>query len=95
MRQFKLITILLFMFLNGISNSQTDCESGHWIKSKSKDGSIIILEDKSVWQVESVDTIDSKLWLRLDEIIVCDYKLINVDNDTTVEAKQIKSRRYY
>lgn len=66
------------------------CETGHWIQSKSDDGSIIIIEDGSVWQVDPVDTIDSSLWLVTDEIVACDDKLIDTDDGTTVEATHIK-----
>jgi hypothetical protein len=65
------------------------CEGGHWIKSVSSDGEIVVLEDGSIWQVDSLDTIDSALWLPTTNIVACDDKLINTDDDETVEAVRI------
>jgi hypothetical protein len=66
-----------------------DCEDGHWIKSVSSDGEIVLLEDGSVWQVDSADAIDSALWLPTTNIVACDDKLINTDDGETVEAVRI------
>jgi hypothetical protein len=65
------------------------CEDGHWIKSVSSDGEIVVLEDGSVWQVDSADAIDSALWLPITNIVACDDKLINTDDGETVEAVRI------
>ena len=66
-----------------------DCEDGHWIKSVSSDGEIVVLEEGSVWQVDSTDAIDSALWLPTTNIVACDDKLINTDDGETVEAVRI------
>jgi hypothetical protein len=66
------------------------CEDGHWIDSVSSDGRIIILEDGSVWEVDSLDRIDSSLWLPMSEIVACDDKLINTDDDEVVDATRIR-----
>ena len=68
------------------------CESGHWIEKKTSDGSIIILEDGSTWEIDPIDRIDTALWLVTENIIVCedDGVLINTDsNAEKVGAKQI------
>jgi hypothetical protein len=65
------------------------CENGHWVKSVSSNGEIVILEDGSVWQVDSVDAIDSALWLPTTNIVACDDKLVNTDDGETVEAVKI------
>lgn len=65
------------------------CESGHWIKSKSSDGSVIVLEDNSVWEIDSIDRIDSALWITIEQIIVCDGELINSDTGDKVSATQL------
>ena len=44
------------------------CESGYWSKSKSSDGSVVVLEDTSVWEINSIDRIDSILWLPIENI---------------------------
>lgn len=66
------------------------CESGHWVESVSGDGQIVKLEDGSIWQVNAVDAIDSMLWLPTTEIVVCDDKLINTDDNESVEATRIR-----
>lgn len=66
------------------------CESGHWIDSVMDDGGIIKLEDGSLWEVDSIDRIDSMLWLPISNIVVCPYKLINTDDDETVGARRIR-----
>lgn len=66
-----------------------DCEDGHWTKSVSSDGEIVVLENGSVWQVCSSDAIDSALWLPTTNIVACNDKLINTDDGETVEAVRI------
>ena len=69
---------------------QAYCESGHWIDEVSNDGSIVILEDSTVWKISSIDTITSMLWLPVTSITSCDYKLINIDNGEVVEARKLR-----
>lgn len=66
------------------------CEAGHWISSVSDDGDIVKLEDGSIWEIDSIDTIYSSLWLPLSEIVVCDDKLINTDDGETVGATRLR-----
>jgi hypothetical protein len=69
--------------------------SGHWIKSVSDNGRVVVLEDDSVWEISELDRSDVSLWLSNDEITVVDnpsnpfypYKLINTDQGETAEAK--------
>lgn len=70
--------------------SSSGCESQHWIDSVLGDGQIIKLEDGSVWQVDAVDAIDSALWLPTTDIVACDDKLINTDDNESVSAIQIR-----
>jgi hypothetical protein len=53
------------------------------------DGEILKLEDDSIWKVDSVDTVDSSLWIDTDNVTVCDGKLINTDDNSTVGARQL------
>lgn len=66
------------------------CEDGHWVESVSDDGTIVKLEDGSVWEVDSVDAIDSMLWLPITDIIACDDKLINTDDNEKVSARRLR-----
>lgn len=71
-------------------SGSSGCESGHWIDSVSSDGSIVKLEDGSVWQVDAGDTVDSSLWLPVSDIVACDDKLINTDDNESVGATRIR-----
>lgn len=68
--------------------------SGHWVKTTSSDGAVVVLEDGSTWQIESLSRIDSMLWLMADPIAVVDnprgmllYRLVNESSGDVVEAK--------
>jgi hypothetical protein len=66
------------------------CESGHWVDSVLSDGEVVKLEDGSIWQIDSVDTVDSSLWLETEDVIVCDGKLIDTDDHSSVGAHRLK-----
>jgi hypothetical protein len=74
----------------GRSRISGNCEDGHWIESVSSDGSIIKLEDGSVWEVDAGDTVDSMLWLPVSDIVACSGKLINTDDNESVGATRIR-----
>lgn len=82
----KKLLIIIYIFSTPI----LACEPGHWIKSKSSDGSVVVLEDNSVWEIDSIDTIDSALWLPVENIVVCDDELINSDTGDKVSATQLR-----
>lgn len=71
-------------------SSSSGCESGHWVDSVSSDGDIVKLEDGSIWEVDAVDAIDSALWLPTTDIVACDDKLINTEDNETVSARRIR-----
>lgn len=82
------IAILLVGAL--LAGSASACDDGHWIQSVSSDGRIVVLEDGSVWEVDPGDRIDSMLWLPVTDIVACDDKLINTDDDEAVNAIRIR-----
>src|ERR1700680_86778 len=43
---------------------------GHWIKSKADNGAIVILEDGSMWEINSLDRIDTALWLPIGNVTI-------------------------
>ena len=65
------------------------CESGHWVDSVLSDGKIVKLEDGSIWRVDNADTVDSSLWLTTEDVTVCEGKLINSDDESTVVAHRL------
>jgi len=81
---------------SGSSNNYTGSGGGHWIKSKSNNGSMIVLEDGSMWEINSLDQIDTALWLPITNITILkasqpvgDYKytLVNKDDGEKALAK--------
>jgi hypothetical protein len=55
----------------------------------SDDGDIIKLEDGSIWEVDAGDTVDSALWLPTTNVIVCEDKLINTDDNEKIGATRL------
>ena len=43
---------------------------GHWIKSKADNGAIVILEDGSMWEINSLDRIETALWLPISNVTI-------------------------
>lgn len=70
--------------------SAAACEDDHSIESVSSDGRIVTLKDGSVWEVDTVDRVDSKLWLPASEIVACDDTLINMEDGDFVKAVRIR-----
>ena len=68
----------------------SSCRDGEWITWKNDDGSLVTLSDGSTWEISPYDVIDSSLWLNTDSIVVCPGKLINIDDRTSVDARQIR-----
>ena len=73
-----------------LGQSSSGCESQHWVESVSDNGQLIQLEDGSIWEVDAGDAIDSALWLPTTDIVACDDKLINTDDNETVSAMRIR-----
>jgi hypothetical protein len=44
--------------------------TGHWIDEVSNNGRFITLEDGSLWDVQSIDQVDTALWLPITDITV-------------------------
>ena len=72
------------------ARSSDSCEGGHLIEEVMGDGAIVKLEDGSLWQVDAVDSVDSALWLPTTHIAVCDGKLINTEDNESVQAKRVR-----
>ena len=99
---FMVFTLLLlegiFLAFATVSSGQTyaGVGGGHWVSKKIDGGRFIKLEDGSLWEISSIDRINTMLWLVTEEITVIEsgnplypYKLINSDSGDTAEAKLI------
>lgn len=69
---------------------------GHWIKKVIERGSMVQLEDGSIWQISPLSKVDAILWLVTEQIVVTSsenplypYKLINTDGQSSAEVKLI------
>lgn len=70
--------------------------SGHWLKEKLDGGKMIRLEDSSIWEISTIDKINTMLWLPIDEITIIEsknpmypYSLVNSSQKNSAEAKYI------
>jgi hypothetical protein len=70
--------------------SASGCDDGHWIEDVLADGQILKLEDGSIWEVDATDTSTSWLWQPASDVIVCQDKVVNVDDGETVQVKRVR-----
>ena len=75
--------------------------SGHWIQENINSGSMIVLEDGSIWQIDPLDKIEAMLWLPISNITIIisnngslgyGYLLINTDDGEMAHAKYLGSK---
>ena len=78
---------------NSSPGSYTGSSGGHWIRSKADNGAIITLEDGSLWEINSLDRIDTALWLPITNVTILkasqpvgDYKYTLIDTDDGEKA---------
>jgi hypothetical protein len=71
-----------------VGGAYVGSSGGHWIQSTSNSGSIIVLEDGSMWEINAIDRIDTALWLPITDITVLkanspvgEYKYVLVNKD--------------
>ena len=84
------VGILLALVLSMGATIAQACESGHWIEEISGDGSVVLLEDGSVWLVDEINSVYSAIWLVTDDVIACAGKLINTDQGEVVQARRVR-----
>ncbi|UWM62292.1 hypothetical protein [Enterobacter sp. CP102] len=76
-----------------VAPAYAGCESGHWIQTKNDDGTLITLEDGSVWRVIDGGQVDSKLWLEVDDVLLCDDgTMINTSEQNEQVSVELLSR---
>ena len=90
MKRFGMLLAATVALMSAAGFAHADCEDGHWVKSVSSDGAIVILEDGSVWEIDSADQVDTALWLPMTNIVACDDKLIDTDDNEIAGATRIK-----
>jgi hypothetical protein len=74
----------------------SDASSSHWIQENIDAGSMIVLEDGSIWKIDPLDKLVAMLWLPVSTITIVrsqngspgyDYLLINTDDGEMAHAK--------
>jgi hypothetical protein len=86
MKTLNLILIVLLSY----SAIAIGCDEAQMIKEKNSDGSMVTLDDGSVWEVNRIDRSYIISWPLETEVIACDATLTKADNGEVVEAMRIK-----
>lgn len=73
MQKYSFLLLLAMTF--SLNNSFAYCEND-FITNKSSDGSVLFLSSGTSWEVDSVDRVNSVLWLPSDDVILCDDSTI-------------------
>lgn len=81
--------------IRGRSGAYAGGLEDHWISRNIGRGHFILLEDNSLWEVDSIDKITTSLWLAVSQIIVLPtrvddvtlYRLVNIDDGETVHVR--------
>lgn len=61
------------------------------IKEIKESGKIVVLSDSSEWEVDMFDRMDTRFWMRLDNVSVSGDKMTNhSQRDKTVSVKRRK-----
>lgn len=72
--------------------------AGHWVKENVDRGAFIRLEDGSLWEIDRLERLNARLWLRTARIVVLTstrgspgygYLLLNIDDGEKAHAKYI------
>lgn len=61
---------LAFSLLPVEGDSYAGIGGKRWLKGKTDDGSIIVLDDHSMWEIRTSDHYNSRFWGRLDNLVV-------------------------
>jgi hypothetical protein len=102
MKRLLIVTTLFFSCWPLVLAQAKDCADDS-IGSVSDDGSIVKMLSGAVFEIDSVDQVDSELWLTADDVLVCAdiveykgkprrfYTIINTDEDgEKVDADRLR-----
>ena len=80
--------LICLTLITTITSAQA-CET-NTIEEVLGDGSIIKLQDGTIYQVNTSDESTASTWTSLTEVVVCDDKIINTEDNESVEVTQLK-----
>jgi hypothetical protein len=86
----RLIILPMVLGVCVVEPALARCDDGHWVESVINDGSIVKLEDGSIWSVDPTSQLETALWLPLTNVTACEDKLINVDDNEVATATQVR-----
>lgn len=66
------------------------CESDLAISSVSGAGRIVILADRTTWEVDQIDRIDTRQWSRRERILLCGKKMTNLSRGDEVNVFRVQ-----
>ena len=76
-----------------VARELEQCETGHWIGKVSDNGSVIVLEDDSIWIVETQQQADASEWLSGDLVTACPKTNVLINRNNPKMIKQVSARR--
>ena len=92
-------SLLLFVLciLPSVAIARDGIDYNHWISDKSENGTLILLEDGTVWVVTPVDRVKTSIWLAVDHIAIFKspstpdypYVLVNEREEERVHVKYL------
>lgn len=74
---------------------------GHFIKENRESGRYLVLEDRSVWEIDPANRYRTREWQELEGVAIrfadgdppYDYELSNVDRDEGVAARWVRPEK--
>ncbi len=69
--------------------AQSECDASLAVSSVSGAGRIVILQDRTTWEVDQIDRIDTRHWSRRERILLCGDKMTNLSRGDEVKVDRI------
>jgi len=91
------LLFLMLCILPSVAIASDGIDYNHWISDKSENGTLILLEDGTVWVVTPTDQVKTSIWLVVDRIAIFKspstpaypYLLVNEREEEQVHAKYL------
>lgn len=83
----KIVIVLSVLFILSITNLINAAED-NTIQSVVNNGRVIVMLDGSAYLIFSYDTVTSGLWLPGTDVVITYDKIINVDDDESVDYER-------
>ena len=84
LRQSKLAAIVALL---AVASPALACEDGLSIQEVSSGGSIVVLDDGTVWEITADD---ASGWSDGDDVVVCGDEIINTSENEKLDARRLR-----